>query len=138
MDLCELPAGQHRELADVLDGLAPGQRKAPSLPAGRTVHHVAAHLVTPFRYSAPQLALKLLAARGRHDVVHPESLRWFWIDRVGIELETTDLDWSFGSGARAGGTADDVALALCSRQAGAGGQAGERARLLAERSEGSG
>ncbi|MDQ1361553.1 MAG: hypothetical protein QOJ44_1930 [Acidimicrobiaceae bacterium] len=67
MDVLELPellANERLGLADVLAVLTPDQWESPSLSEGWTVRHVVAHLVMPFRYSLPRVALKLVRAGG--------------------------------------------------------------------------
>ncbi|MFB7180903.1 maleylpyruvate isomerase family mycothiol-dependent enzyme [Streptomyces sp. NPDC056257] len=57
-------AAERRELADVLDALAPAQWDAPSLCGGWRVREVAAHMSLGFRTSLPGFAAELLRARG--------------------------------------------------------------------------
>ncbi|MGZ9933799.1 maleylpyruvate isomerase family mycothiol-dependent enzyme [Streptomyces sp. NC-S4] len=57
-------AAERRELADVLDALAPDRWDAPSLCAGWRVREVAAHLSLGFRTTLPGFAAELLRARG--------------------------------------------------------------------------
>ena len=45
-----------------------------------------------------------------------KSVRFFGTDLDGIELRADDLDWSFGSGTRVSGAAQDLALAVCGRK----------------------
>jgi uncharacterized protein (TIGR03083 family) len=48
-------------------------------------------------------------------VVSPRSLKHFGTNLTGVELRATNLDWSYGSGATAQGTAQDLALLICGR-----------------------
>ncbi|NGN63344.1 maleylpyruvate isomerase family mycothiol-dependent enzyme [Streptomyces sp. A7024] len=57
-------AAERRELADLLDGLAPADWDAPSLCAGWRVREVAAHLSMGFRLSLPATLAQLARARG--------------------------------------------------------------------------
>lgn len=57
-------AAERRDLADLLDGLAPEQWDAPSLCAGWRVREVAAHISLGFRHPLPRVLLELLKARG--------------------------------------------------------------------------
>ncbi|MCX5193951.1 maleylpyruvate isomerase family mycothiol-dependent enzyme [Streptomyces sp. NBC_00249] len=63
-DTARATAAERRELADLLDALAPAQWDAPSLCAGWTVREVAAHMSLGFRTSLPGFAAELLKARG--------------------------------------------------------------------------
>ncbi|MFE6227163.1 MULTISPECIES: maleylpyruvate isomerase family mycothiol-dependent enzyme [unclassified Streptomyces] len=57
-------AGERRELAAVLDGLATEEWDAPSLCGGWRVREVAAHMSMGFRYAFPRMAWELVRARG--------------------------------------------------------------------------
>ncbi len=48
-------------------------------------------------------------------ITKPSTLKHFGVDLAGIELHADDIDWSFGSGARMSGAAQDLALVLCGR-----------------------
>lgn len=54
------------------------------------------------------------------------SAKFFGADLRGIELRADDLDWSFGSGARLSGTAQDLLLVAFGRRLPAGRLHGER------------
>jgi uncharacterized protein (TIGR03083 family) len=69
MDLQQAIATQRRALAADLETLDDARWRSASLCAGWTVAHVVAHLTMPFRYSAPAVVLRLLAARGNFDRV---------------------------------------------------------------------
>ena len=58
-------------------------------------------------------------------ITQPKALKHFGTDLSGIELRADDIDWSFGSGQRVSGTAQDLALALCGRKLPAGQLRGE-------------
>jgi uncharacterized protein (TIGR03083 family) len=51
------------------------------------------------------------------NLVTPKGLSFFGVDLSGIELRATDTGWTFGSGTRVTGTAQDLALRLCGRKA---------------------
>lgn len=53
-------------------------------------------------------------------ITRPNSLSHFGADLTGIELRADDIDWSFGSGTRLSGSAQDLALVLCGRRLPAG------------------
>jgi uncharacterized protein (TIGR03083 family) len=53
----------------------------------------------------------------------------------GVRLEATDLDWAWGEGAAARGTAEDLLLAATGRAAGAEALGGEGAELLRRRTQ---
>ena len=59
--MMDVIAAERRALADVLGGLSTAQWHAPSLCAGWTVAHVAAHLTMPFRISADEFAAGMQA-----------------------------------------------------------------------------
>jgi uncharacterized protein (TIGR03083 family) len=60
-------------------------------------------------------------------VTGPRALKHFGTDLSGIELLADDLDWSFGSGQRLAGAAQDLALVVCGRKLPAGRLRGEQA-----------
>lgn len=68
-----------------------------------------------------QLALDDLTAGGIHE--------HFGTSLVGRRLETTDFDWSYGSGLVLRGKAGDLALALCGRAVPPGRLEGDSLRL---------
>ena len=53
------------------------------------------------------------------------SVKFFGVDRDGIELRAQDMDWTLGSGVPLTGTAADLLLVLCGRTLPAGRLAGE-------------
>lgn len=50
------------------------------------------------------------------NVATPSTLRHFEVDLTGVELRADDLDWSYGSGDRVSGSAQDLLLVLCGRR----------------------
>lgn len=64
MDITTAIAAERRELAAMLDSLAPAQWDAPTLCAGWRVREVAAHMSMGFRFAMPRMVLELLKARG--------------------------------------------------------------------------
>jgi uncharacterized protein (TIGR03083 family) len=60
MDIDAVIAAERRRLAGLLAGLNDAQWATPSLCAGWTVRHVAAHLITPFAVAVPKLVLSVL------------------------------------------------------------------------------
>ncbi len=50
------------------------------------------------------------------NVATPGTLRHFDVDLTGVELKADDLDWSYGSGDRVSGSAQDLLLVLCGRR----------------------
>lgn len=64
VDIRAAIAAERRELADLLDGLSPGQWDEPSLCAGWRVREVAAHMSMGFRLSLPVTIVELAKARG--------------------------------------------------------------------------
>ena len=55
----------------------------------------------------------------------PRHARYFGVDLTGIALHADDLDWSYGSGARLTGAAQDLLLVVCGRRLPAGRLYGE-------------
>lgn len=185
--MMELISAERRELAGVLEGLSAEQWRSPSLCAGWTTAHVAAHLTMPFRITEEEFGRGMAEAHGQftefsdavaardselpqaqlagalrdnidnpwappgggqqgalsHDLIHGLDIAWplsitypipdramttvldliagpdgqkaFGTDLDGIELRTTDLDWSSGSGAEAAGPSRDLLLLLARR-----------------------
>lgn len=68
------------------------------------------------KHLVPEERLRIVLAT----ITTPRSLRHFALDLTGIELRASDIDWSFGSGARLSGSAQDLALVLCARKLPAG------------------
>jgi hypothetical protein len=66
-------------------------------------------------------------------VVTDQSLKFFGTDLSGVELQASDLAWTFGSGEPVLGSSSDLILAVCGRPAGSGGLVGDGAHLLVER-----
>ena len=48
--------------------------------------------------------------------LNPRQLKYFGVDLSGIELQATDLDWTYGTGEPLTGTAQDLLLVLCDRR----------------------
>jgi uncharacterized protein (TIGR03083 family) len=61
---------------------------------------------------------RLLVVLG--SVTGPKSLKFFGTEVAGVEFRADDIDWSYGSGQRVSGTAQDLALVLCGRKLPAG------------------
>lgn len=55
--------------------------------------------------------------RMRHilDAMNPRQVKYFGVDLTGIQLQATDLDWTYGTGEPLTGTAQDLLLVLCGR-----------------------
>ena len=49
-------------------------------------------------------------------ITDTRALKHFGTDLSGIELRANDIDWSFGSGQRVSGAAQDLLLVLCGRK----------------------
>src|SRR5215472_4195828 len=60
-------------------------------------------------------------------ITAPKARKHFGTDVSGIELRASDIDWSFGSGVRLSGAAQDLALVLCGRKLARGRLDGELA-----------
>jgi uncharacterized protein (TIGR03083 family) len=61
----------------------------------------------------------------------PRQLRFFRVNLVGVELQATDLDWSYGSGAQVSGLAQDLLLVVSGRTLPPGRLQGEQSRRFA-------
>ena len=57
------------------------------------------------------------ADRMRHilDTMKPRQVKYFGVDLTGIQLQATDLDWTYGAGEPLTGTAQDLLLVLSGR-----------------------
>ena len=54
------------------------------------------------------------------DGLRPRNVAFFGADLSGVELEATDLDWSYGTGDPVRGRAQDLLLVICGRRLPAG------------------
>lgn len=66
-DIADAVAAERTALANLLETLTPHQLATPSLCAGWTVHHVAAHLTTLFNVTMPQMTLRIARHRFSFD-----------------------------------------------------------------------
>ena len=64
----------------------------------------------------PEERLRIVLAA----ITESRALKHFGTDLSGVELRADDLDWSFGSGQRVSGAAQDLLLVLCGRKLPAG------------------
>jgi uncharacterized protein (TIGR03083 family) len=110
--MMDLIAAERRALADVLGGLSVAQWNAPSLCAGWTVAHVAAHLTMPFRISADEFAVGLQQAGGQFtefsDAIADRDSRLPQADLVAVLRDNADNPWSPPGGGLAGALSHDV------------------------------
>jgi len=110
--MMDLIAADRRSLADVLIGLSPAQWRAPSLCAGWTVAHVAAHLTMPFRISAEEFSAGLRQAGGQFtqfsDAIADRDSRLPQADLVATLRHNADNPWSPPGGGLAGALSHDV------------------------------
>jgi uncharacterized protein (TIGR03083 family) len=49
------------------------------------------------------------------DDMQPRQVKYFGVDLSGIQLQATDLDWTYGTGTPLAGRAQDLHLVLCGR-----------------------
>jgi hypothetical protein len=63
-------------------------------------------------------------------VTSPAALGRFGVDLAGLKLAADDLDWSYGSGDRVTGAAQDLLLAIAGRRLDAGSLHGPAAARL--------
>jgi uncharacterized protein (TIGR03083 family) len=110
--MMDLIAAERRALADVLGGLSTAQWHAPSLCAGWTVAHVAAHLTMPFRISADEFASGLQQVGGQFtefsDAVADRDSRLPQADLVAVLRDNAENPWSPPGGGLAGALSHDV------------------------------
>jgi uncharacterized protein (TIGR03083 family) len=110
--MMDLIAAERRALADVLGGLSTDQWHAPSLCAGWTVAHVAAHLTMPFRISADEFAAGMQQARGQFtefsDAVADRDSGLPQADLVAALRDNAENPWSPPGGGLAGALSHDV------------------------------
>ena len=110
--MMDVIAAERRALADVLGGLSTAQWHAPSLCAGWTVAHVAAHLTMPFRISADEFASGLQQAGGQFtefsDAVADRDSRLPQADLVAVLRDNAENPWSPPGGGLAGALSHDV------------------------------
>ncbi len=52
--------------------------------------------------------------------LRPRNIAFFGVDLEGVQLRSTDIDWSYGSGTPLHGRAQDLLLLLCGRRVAAG------------------
>ena len=76
---------ERARLADLLDGLTPAQWEQPSLCAGWTVKHVAAHVISSPQATAWAVGVALVRARGSFDRCIDEQAR-HWADRPADQI----------------------------------------------------
>jgi hypothetical protein len=48
--------------------------------------------------------------------LRPKNIAFFGVDLDGVELQATDVDWSYGTGRPVRGRAEDLLLLLCGRR----------------------
>jgi uncharacterized protein (TIGR03083 family) len=110
--MMDLIAAERRALADVLGGLSTDQWHAPSLCAGWTVAHVAAHLTMPFRISADEFAAGMQQARGQFtefsDAIAERDSGLPQADLVAALRDNAENPWSPPGGGLAGALSHDV------------------------------
>jgi len=63
------------------------------------------------------------------NVTAAQALKHFGVDLTGVELQATDLDWTYGAGTPLLGSAQDLALVLCGRKLPAGRLGGASSRF---------
>jgi uncharacterized protein (TIGR03083 family) len=110
--MMDLIAVGRRELAAVLGGLSATEWQAPSLCAGWTVAHVAAHLTMPFRFSEQEFALGMQQAGGRFnefsDAVASRDSHLPQADLVAALRDNAEHPWNPPGGGLAGALSHDT------------------------------
>ncbi|WP_329001940.1 maleylpyruvate isomerase family mycothiol-dependent enzyme [Kribbella sp. NBC_00709] len=49
------------------------------------------------------------------DDLNPKQVKYFGVDLTGVQLQATDLEWTYGTGAPLTGAAQDLLLVICGR-----------------------
>jgi uncharacterized protein (TIGR03083 family) len=66
------------------------------------------------RHASPQRVAMVLSG------LRPKNIAFFGVGLDGVELQATDVDWSYGTGAPVSGRAQDLLLLVCGRRVPAG------------------
>jgi len=110
--MMDLISAERRELAGVLAGLSAGQWKSPSLCAGWTVGHVAAHLTMPFRITEEDFARGMAEAHGQFtefsDAVAARDSRLPQAELVAALRDNIDNPWAPPGGGQPGALSHDL------------------------------
>lgn len=110
--MMNLIAAERRELAGVLGGLSAAQWQGPSLCAGWTVAHVAAHLTMPFRISEQEFMAAMQRAGGQFTVMSDEvasrDSRLPQAELVAALRDNADNPWSPPGGGLPGALSHDI------------------------------
>jgi uncharacterized protein (TIGR03083 family) len=110
--MMDLIAADRRQLAEVLSGLSAAQWQAPSLCAGWTTAHVAAHLTMPFRISEREFALGMEKAGGQFaefsDAVASRDSELPQAELVAALRDNADNPWKPPGGGYEGALSHDI------------------------------
>jgi uncharacterized protein (TIGR03083 family) len=110
--MMDLISAERRELTGVLAGLSAGQWQSPSLCAGWTVGHVAAHLTMPFRISEQEFARGMAEAHGQFtefsDAVAVRDSRLPQAELVAVLRDNIDNPWAPPGGGQQGALSHDL------------------------------
>lgn len=110
--MMDLIAAERRALADVLDGLTPGQWRGPSLCAGWTPGHVLAHLTMPFRISEHEFMQGLQQCGGDFttfsDQVADADSHLAQSELVAVLRDNAENPWSPPGGGLIGALSHDI------------------------------
>ena len=110
--MMDLISAERRELAGVLAGLSAEQWQSPSLCAGWTVGHVAAHLTMPFRITEEDFARGMAEAHGQFtefsDAVADRDSRLPQAELVTALRDNIDNPWAPPGGGQQGALSHDL------------------------------
>ncbi|MGH8791709.1 MAG: maleylpyruvate isomerase family mycothiol-dependent enzyme [Stackebrandtia sp.] len=106
-------AAERRELAAVLDSLDAKQWDAPTLCEGWRVRETTAHIVMPFRYSAPRFVWEMLRSKGNFNQMADRCAKRDAETLSAAELvaalgDNADHPWKPPGGGFAGALSHDV------------------------------
>jgi len=110
--MMDLISAERRELTGVLAGLSAEQWQSPSLCAGWTVGHVAAHLTMPFRISEEEFARGMAEAHGQFtefsDAVAARDSRLPQAELIAALRDNIDNPWGPPGGGQPGALSHDL------------------------------
>lgn len=112
-DVRALVAAQRHDVGAMLTALEPAQWDAPTLCAGWRVREVVAHMTEAFRYPTWRIALELVKARGRFNVMadrnaRRDAARLSSAELTAVVVDNADHPWKPIGGGFEGALSHDV------------------------------